>query len=559
MKRYWIWFFIILGLAFFLRVYRLDQNLPSLYSDEVDLHYKSLIWLDLSQNYLYNHLFYGTWSFTWLFGLTPLGARLPAAFFTTIAVALSFFWGRQVCERLKLPAEIGGLLTMFFFAIAPWSILMSRIGFTHIALLLVFLMIHFILFIKAKTMKGYYLSLIPLGLSVYYYQSMFLVAPFVLLLIGWLNKTKDPKKIFTYLTVCLMFFVSMVIIFWFKPNYSDVSVGARGLDLAVWRDVNVTAETNLYRGFARNSEPTLFSFGKPTEDISNKLAYSYPMAVINVITKNYLSYFSPDFLFLKGAPVLRHSTGQVGVLFLYLLPFLLLGMFEFFKSSDKKIKLMFAVWILTTPLATSITSDGFQNLNRVISMMPFLTFFAVIGIIRGYHILLNPWKYLYLGLLTLVTLFSAFYFFFGFFHVYPALSAKDYEYGFKEVSDFQENHDKKTMLVIWDGYYPHWHFRFWQKTPSSEFFAFQSKSEKIGGVKVTQQFDNLYFALPKEDSELQQIADKIKTHFIVVPGQYVGRFNQIYTYFRPVETIYYPDGSLDFVIFLRNDSLLTRR
>ncbi len=559
MKKHWISFLVILGLAFFLRVYRLDQNLPTLYSDEVDLHYKSLIWLDLSQNYLYNHLFYGTWSFTWLFGLTPLGVRLPSAFFTTVAVAISFFWGRQLAEKLKLPVLAGGLLTMFLFAVAPWSLLMSRIGFTHIALMLVFLMIHFILFIKAKSLKEYYFSLIPLGLSVYYYQSMFLVAPFVLLLIGWLSWNKNLRSKITFVGVSLLFFVAMGIIFWFKPNYSDVSVGARGLDLAVWRDVNVTAETNIYRGLARTSDPSIFSFGLPAEDIGNKLNYSYPMAVLNVVSQNYLSFFNPDFLFLKGSPVLRHSTGQVGVLYPYLLPFLLVGAFEFFRTKETKLKIMFTVWILTTPLATSLTKDGFQDLNRVISMMPFLTFFCVVGLIKSYQYLRRPWGTAYLLGTTAVSVFSLYYFLFGFFHVYPAVAAKDYEYGFKELSDFQMMHENQSMLVIWDGYYPHWHFRFWQKTPSASFYSFKPLTTKIKDVEVHQQFDNLYFALPQSDLQLQEIVQTDKPSLIAVPIQYLNRFPQIYSYLRPIESVYYPDSSLDFIIFLGNNALLTKR
>lgn len=545
-------FIIIFILALFVRVYRLDLDLPNLYSDEVDLHYKTFNWVLHSSPFtlsgLFNYAFYGTFTYTWLLDLNPLGVRLPAALYMTFVVVLMFFFGKVICDELKIKNLSIPLLIMFLAAFLPWTFITSRIGFAHISLLTVILLIHFILFIKAKRFKEYLFSLIPLLLAAFYYQSIIVAAPFGLLLIYiQIKKITSKKELLIFSLICVVFLFLIALVFLYRPNFSNVSVGARGIDLALWNDVNVTSETNLYRGLSRSSEPSLFSFYRSPEEMLNKIFFNRVIATTQKITTNYLSYFSPEFLFLKGDPVLRHSTSQTGNFYLILLPFMIIGFFYFYKEKNTKLKYMFLVWILVSPLATSLTKDGFAGLNRVTSMMPFLTFISVFGIYKSF-IALNKYRLMCGILIGLFLIVSIYYYLFGYFHVYPALASKDFEYGFKQLSDFQVDKKNAPMFVIWEGYYPHWHFRFWQKTSWEDFNNFKEKTSYQNNSIFTQKFFNLYFGLPEKDEDLLDFVQKEKIELIVLPDKYKLRYAQI-TKHRKIKEINYPDDSNAFSVY----------
>lgn len=550
----WFWVLGVTLVAFFVRIYRLDIDLPSLYSDEVDLHYKALGWFKYPENltsFFYNKIFYGTYSFTWFLGLNPLGVRLPAALFMSINVLLFGVFSKLLAGKMGTKSKMFFILATVVGATIPWNFVLSRIGFTHIAIMLSFIYLHLIIFLLAKNARGYLLSLVPLLFSVYYYQSMICLAPIVAILV--INKAfqKTKKQILNKGVSFLIFLVIVLAVFVFKPNYSDVTVGQRGLDLAIWRDINVTADSNLYRGLSRKSEPTIFSLNYDPE-IINRIFYNFPTSVFLKFIENYLSFFEIDFLFLAGDPVLRHSTSLVGVLYLMFIPFLLIGIYNILMRGGE-IRNLFLIWIMFTPIASALTKDGYQDLIRVLSMMPFLTFLSV----WGFWVSVSYFKgYLRVGyILPIITIFifSVYYFIFGYFHVFPALAARDFDYGFKEIALFQTASEKK-ILVIWDGYYPHWHFRFWQNTDYLEFKQFRSEEIKFGNEIIHKRHKDLYFANIKDVKKLLGIMKAEKISYVVIPVNHYNRYSDTLSeVFKDIQTINYPSGELAFKIYEVSD------
>ena len=537
----------ILCLALALRVYRLNLNAPSLYADEVSGHF--LNWVSFALpfssllNWLYINLIVRTFSFTWLFGLTPLGARLPAAVYGTALVACLYFFAQSVEKEEGKKDRLVALLTIILAAVLPWGIHLSRIGHTAIPIMLVFVCLHLILYLRARGIKDYLLSVVPLLVATYYYSSMLIISPIIFLLILkqlWSQLSRCQIKLLFPTLLILFVFWALVFSRW----------GARGIDLAIWRDVNVTADTNISRGLARLSEPTIFSLGQNPEVI-NRFFYNYPISVISVFVKNYLSFFSPEFLFLKGDPVLRHSSGLVGIFFPFLLPFMVLGAFSLFRSSNRKIKEMFLIWILISPVPAAITKDGFGYLLRVATILPFLTYLAALGLTESVRVIRGKlMKRLYIVGLVLISSYSVFYFLFGYFQIYPALAAKSHEFGFKEVSDFQAAHDSKPLLVIWDGYYPHSYFRFWQVTPAKEYFQFVPRNLQINQTIFYQMFPNLFFSLPKNEFDLQEFVGKNLVSYLAFPADLAEKFSDYsFLKFSPLATVFYPDRSAAFFIY----------
>jgi hypothetical protein len=546
----------ILGLT--LRLYRLDKNIPPLYADETGHYQFWALFTDPSQSIftkVERLILYGPLSYTWFLGLSAFAARLPSAINGSLICLSAFLLAVAISQRLKIKNWLPvSLLVCLLSALLPWSFMMSRL-FSHIPLMLFFVCLHLYLFIKSQTIKADLISLIPLFVGTYYYMSMTAIVPFALVLVFFsIYKRSLPVHKKYYLGVSAA--IGSLFLYLFIAKFGLLDPRGRGLDLAIWNDVNVTADANKFRGLARQSEPTIFSFGVGTEKLGNKLVFNYPVSIINVFFKNYLSFFSPDFLFLKGDTVLRHSTGMVGQFFPFLLPFMLYGAFIFFKNADGKLRSIFLVWILVSPLPAAITKDGANYLLRAITLMPFLTYFSGLGLVGSVSWFKNKIiKAVYLVALLFIGLYSAYYFYFGYFHVYPALAAQSYEYGFKEISDFQVSNPGK-ILIVWEDKYPTLYFCFWQKLPTDVCDRTKLNStDMINNTIVDLPLDSLLFSLPQNEIDLSAVIAKYRPQYLVIPSKYFGLFPKIEKSESLIQTIKYPDKTTAFSIYQVNKLL----
>ena len=538
---------VTLLIGLFFRFYRLDQNIPSLYADETGhyLIFNKIVGSSANVGqWLYNKIFNGTFSLTWVFGLTPLGVRAASALYGSLATLSIFFFAYSISKN-RLISAIAALLV----AVIPWNFMISRISHTHVVILALLVVIHAGLFLRAKTISRYLICLLPLGLALIYYPSMVIIAPFagILVLAEIYKLTKKKYRSILILGTILLVIGAAVLI---GQRFNVLSTSGRGLDLAIWRDVNTPYDTDKFRALSWNSQPSLFSFYLPPEQLANKLFLNRISANLLVFTRNYLSFFSPDWLFLRGDAILRHSTGLVGAFYPFLLPFMLYGAFRFFKTADPKTRNLFLVWILVSPIPAAITKDGAGYLLRAVTMLPFLTYFCALGIVDSFGLISKKWRWPYGIVVALIGFYSAWSFFYGYFHVYPALSARAYEYGFKELSDFQVANDRKTMLVVWDGYYHNGDFRFWQRTPFDQYEAFKLKQIVIGESTFWQTFPNLYFSSPKSIEDYKIFINQYKPTYVILPDRYFVKYPiQIENLLDPIEQIKYPDQTPALTIY----------
>ena len=527
----------ILIVSFLLRFYRLNQNLPEIYADETS-HYLHLI-----QGTLYNCIF----SFTWFFGLNPLGVRAAAAFYSSLIPLAIFLLASRLSKNQTVP-----LVAAISSTFLPWSFLIGRIGHTHIPLLVITSTLSAYFFF-GKSKLSYSLSLFFLFLSAYFYQSVIVIAPFVFLLIGYYlySSLKPKQRRFGLLAVGVsLLFIGLL----FVTRYQGFNPASRGLDLAIWRDPNTTHFSDKYRALSWASKSDLFSFWLPSEALAAPLVYNRLTANLSIFTRNYLSFFSPDFLFLKGDPILRHSTGQFGVFYPFLLPFIIYGAYRFFLTAKPKAKHLFLVWILASPLPAAITKDGSGYLLRVITLLPFLTYFAALGITDSPSWFKTKWlRLLYVLGLSLVGIYSAFAFFFSYFHVYPYQleTARSYEYGFKALSDFQVENDGASLLIVWDGHYPQYHFYFWQQIPEPEYRELVFEDIVVGESHFYHPAPNLYFVNPYTTNDVLEFVDTHQPDYLVLPDRYFVKYptDIISKDEEAVKQILYPTGEVAFSIY----------
>jgi len=538
---------LIILLGFWIRFYRLDLNFPSLYADETDWCFGLDNLLKPAQSFLdffYKNLFLRSITFTWFLGLTSLGVRLPSAVFGTLFLILIYWLAKEINFEKKKGLQMTPLIALFLAAFLPWGIHLGRIGHVSVILSLIAVGVHWLVYLRAKTIKAYFWSLLSLVLAAYFYPSMVLIGPMALILVLfkiWQLKPSDKVK----KTILI---VGIILIALFGLMFSKKG-SSRGFDLAIWRDVNVTAAENIDRGFARFSSPTIFSLNRSPELVS-RFFYNRPIAVINTFTRIYLSFYSPDFLFLKGDPTLRHSTGRFGVFYPFLLPFLAYGAFLFFTKGERKTKEMFLFWLLVSPIPAALTKGGDGYLLRVTYMLPLLTYLSALGLVEFLKLFKRKLKIILSVLLFFVFIFNTYNFLFNYFHVYPTISARSFEYGFKELSDWQKENNFKPLLVIWDGYYPRSYFGFWQPSFYKNLNDFTVKKITIGQSDFYQGGENLYFSLPYIENDLQIFLKENKISFIALPGDLKGNFNN-YQLFKqkPINIINYPGQSPAFYLY----------
>ena len=525
--------------SFALRIFRLDQNSPALYADEAGHYwlYQSLISGKFNPLEL---LQWGTFSFTWAFGLNVFGVRFGSALFGSLVGTALFYLGYVVSQKKFSIAAICGMLGV----VLPWSYMISRIGHTHIPIIVLLGSIHLGLLINAKNIKGFLLSLIPLALSVFYYPTMVVIAPlgviYVFIKYFFPKFTGKQKQIFLIGGVV----VSVLLGYVFITRYNVFSLQGRGGDLGIWRDINVTADFNKYRGLARLADPN-------TEKIANKIFFNYPASVAHVFVRNYLSFFTPDFLFLKGDNVLRHSIGVMGEFFPFLLPFMLYGAFLFYKNANQKSKITFTLWLLLSPIPAAITKDGATYLLRAVTMMPVLTYFCALGIDQSTRILKPKFaNTLYIVSLLVIFTYTCGYFFFSYFYVYPALAADSYEYGFKELVAIKAE-NATSMLVLWEDKYPVNHFCFWQNLPVSQCASDKlNTKEQFQGVTIFHPLSDLFLALPENSASLQIVLTHLQPNLLTIPGKYAIKYPEIIkTLGKPSSVILNPDQTTAFSIY----------
>ncbi len=541
--------FIFFGVGFFLRVYRLNQNVPELYSDEVG-HYYYLESIRNGSVGLIRRISYLFFTASWLVGLNPLGVRLASAIFGSLTIIVGFFFAKALAKKSQTNLYLRVALTFsLLLAILPWNFAISRLGHTHIPIIVFTSLLHLYLYLSATKTLPKIISFIPFLIGSYYYPTLILMSPLILLIpakqLFW-DSQKNRKLIFLASIIFLGVTSSFLV-----TKYKVFNTSSRGLDLAIWRDVNVTADSNLYRGLARSSVPSIFSFGKDPEQLSNKILYNYPLSIIFKFTENYLSFFSVDSLFLRGDPILRHSTSMTGNFYLFLLPFLIYGLYKFFSGkTDRQTKLLITLWLLASPIPAAITKDGAGYLLRSISLYPLLTYFCALGLVYSLEFFQNNFsKVIYFATISVIGTFSVFYYFFGYFHVYPSLAKDSFEYGFKALSDFQQN-NKSKLLIIWEDKYPYSQFCFWQKLPYSVCDPSKTDTrEYLGETRVDLPSQSIFFSLPSTESDLKQVVKKYQPDYVALSTRFLENYPKFFLNYQVIETIKNPDDTVSFFIY----------
>lgn len=459
--------FFLLSLAFILRVWGLNNVPPELFGDELDVGYHSYSILETGRDYysqfmpLYFHSFaewrapllmYLTVPSIALFGLDEWGVRLPEAFLGTISVLILYLLVKKATKK-----EFIALLSAFFLATSPWHIQYSRAAFELSPLLFLFLLGTYFIFLSFE--KKWFLvpSAITLGLTLYTYSTANLFLPlllFVLIIAFKKSLVKTDGKVLG-LSLVLLFLVAL-------PIGKEILFGHAAERFTSFSFFN-------HKEF---QDAIINRRNAAGNDIFERMVNNKPLSWIRVISLNYLSAFSPQFLLERGDVTFRHSIHEMGEIYWFQLPLLLLGIFWLLTRESKPTRNFWLGWLLIAPIPTSLTWDGAYHASRLFVMLPPLMVISSFGLFGLWETTKN------VRIRNILVFVLSFWFLINFatylhrYYVhYPIESWRWWHYGYKEsMQTVCQEQDKYKVVALNNTYEPSLiRFLFWCQYPPSKF------------------------------------------------------------------------------------------
>lgn len=407
----------ILLLFLITRFYKISEIPPSLYWDETSIGYNAYSILTTGQdewgNFLPIHFrafgefklpvyIYSVVLTEKFLGMTELAVRLPAVLFSLGMVLLTYLIGLKIFKK-KLIA----LFAAFCLTVSPWFFIFSRTGYEASAGLMFFLLGIYLFLLVFKNKWFLLFSVLSFILSFYSYNSFRIVTPLTFLILGgwWLKKFRTRLSKFA-----LPLFISTIFLI-----ISIIPIGRLMLfDQGMIRFQTIQTQNNI-------------------------------LGILN----NYFSHFSPNFLFFKGDQNLRSQQTGFGQLYFLDLPLFVLGLI-FVVSQKKLLYLLPLFFILLGPLPAAITKESPHAL-RSLTQAPFFALISALGLNYAGEKL--KWcRFLYGGVFLIYLIFFLNYFN-GFVSNYKIISAKDWQYGYKQLFlNYKNEFNKFDHVVVSDQY-----------------------------------------------------------------------------------------------------------
>jgi 4-amino-4-deoxy-L-arabinose transferase-like glycosyltransferase len=511
---------LIILIASFLRLYKLSVNPPSLFGDELDLGYQAYSILKTGKDYQGNFMpihfhslaewrtplyLYSAVPTVAIFGISPLGVRLPAAIFGILSIYAIYLLSHELTKNKHL-----SLLCAFLLSVSPWHLQYSRAGF-EVTEMLFFLILGLYLFLKSlSNPKLLWVSVFCLVLTPWIYSTAKFFTPFLLVflvLIYWkeifaMQKTNLIKAMVVGLIIGLPIALSTLF-----------GGGAQRFNyISIFADP--TTESNV--GYSREMSarirgetgaglsPTLID-----RVFSNKFTYWG-----KGITENYLQAFSTNFLFVKGDPNPRQSVG-IGEFYRIEFIALILGIAFFFlgKDVDKRLKLLIAFWVLLAPLPSAMTIDGGNHATRQILLLPPLIFLISYGWVGIYKSITQKYRWVFVVVLSGLYIVSGMFYFREYYTSYPWNSERWWHYGWgpsiNEIKSIDSSYDRviismkgEPAWIFFAGYYQY-DPALWQKD-----YPIGNDVEVAGFGKVSHT-GKFYFGSPEDSIKIYGIGKYI--------------------------------------------------
>lgn len=298
--------------------------------------------------------FYSTVLSFRLFGVSYFMLRAVSVFFVLLSGILIFF---LIFELANLKTAIWGLL---IFATTPIVIIQSHLALENIAPVpfITFWLWMIVKYSKETKLKYLILAGVSLGLGIYSYLGLRLIAPPLtaasVIFVYYLSR-KKPKEATSQIIIFLLVMVPFWIIFLLLKNQYPGS-------------------------FLGQYRPHTIS--------------SYQQLLLP-----YISSFDPSFLFIKGDVTPYHSTGKQGMFLLASLLLFILGLVKILQKRQPILLFILSTFFLV-PVLYGLTSDIHRS-SRLLSLIPFYVVTVSLGMGTLFDIR-SKWRFICIAILVLL-------------------------------------------------------------------------------------------------------------------------------------------------------------
>ena len=399
---------------------------------------------------------YITIPFIAIFGLNEISIRLPHAILGILTIIASYFLASGVTRNKKI-----GLLVSLLVAIEPWFLFTSRFV-AQANLSIFFLTAAGAAFFNRE--KNKYLlpvSFLFLGLTLFSYHTTRIFSPLLLMTAlfiyrnEWVTVFRKEKVVF-FLSVFVFtcFFLPLPFIL----ANSEARARSQAVFLidegAVGKIIDSRKTSGLPQSLAR-------------------LVYNKPTYFAHEFLKNYVDYFSPNFLFFKGGTQYQFSVPGYGLLYPVNLPFFYLGLFILAKQALKGNKdyRFVLVWLFLGAIPAALTTERFAVL-RSTTMLPVPQILVGLGVWSAWNwwkIKSGRWrinkflKFIPIALYFVVLAIAVENYLATYFGEYRKNYSWSWQYGYKEVVEYTKAHYNEYDKIIVTKKYgePHEFFLFY--------------------------------------------------------------------------------------------------
>jgi 4-amino-4-deoxy-L-arabinose transferase-like glycosyltransferase len=458
-----------------------------------------------------------------LFGLNEFSVRFISAIFGSLTILLTYLLAKRLSGAIfkEKESQLVGLIAALFLAVEPWHVHFSRIALeSNLSLFFVTLGIYF-LNKSRKNIWGY----LALVISFFTYLAPRLFVLILALLLTLFSRFKKEKRLWRN--------VAVIFVLLFLTTFLNPESLNRVKGISIFHPfIKVGIESSIQEKIGEHNFKPFFI----------RLLHNKPVEYTLLVIKQYLNYFSPDFLFFRGEiDDKRFTIPFMGNLLLFELPFFLIGLYVLLRTK----KLFLLCWLFVAPLPSTFSFRSPSSV-RSIFILPAFEIIAAIGLIFlinkiSVRKLLSTFFFLLIIPLFII---NTIYLLDNYFIHQLVHNPFYWNYGFKEavlyVKNIEQDYDK---IIVGKEGSPYIHFLFFQQMDPHEVWAQIERSpEDRFGFQPAVRVGKYYF---NQDCPIGKANNRI----LYVCERDITREKRI-TILKKID---YRNGAVNLIIFKKNE------
>jgi hypothetical protein len=372
------------------------------------------------------------------------------------------------------------------------------------------------------------LSAVAFVLSIYSFNSGRVVAPLMVLILGvTFIRRLINMKVVTIVAVI----TGVVLLLPTLPHLLSPEASLRFKEVNLFSDITVIERINQE---IKNDNHSIVS------RLIHHRFITFPVEVL----KHYFEHFNIRYLFITGDPNPKFSIPEVGLMYLWQLPFFITGLFALFRKREGNWWVIF-ILLLVGIIPAALATDSPHALRIGVTIPAFLAICAY-GIVVAYRWLQAQSvsiivKRSIVVSVSLILVVNIVYFLHGYFYHYPYIFSRAWQYVYQpSISYVQQNQKQYDEVHITTRLgRPYIYYLFYNKTTPSEFRRdMDIKRESFGFVTVNR-VGNYKFIEEIHEKE----PDRTKSIL------YINTPEEIPAGARILENFYDLDGTLSLVAY----------